>query len=193
MPWWDRSNPTKGYRGSWHNRLDGLFTCEVDFAGKSILDVGCNAGIIAYEVARHGAKSIHGIDIEADLVFVARTIFLGVPIDSRFETLDLAASRRLAAAIVDRYDIVLFLCLYEILREKLGAERTREIVRHLARHCGEVFVARVQARWDDELAAVMHAEGFAAAFVGAPTPPLSGRIITFRAPPEPNKEEMPRP
>ena len=54
--------PNTSFTGDWAHRFQGLFDCGVVFSGKSILDAGCNVGIIAYEVAKLGPASIHGID-----------------------------------------------------------------------------------------------------------------------------------
>ncbi|TKB75006.1 MAG: hypothetical protein E5W81_16190, partial [Mesorhizobium sp.] len=76
--WW--SNKQKRFKGTWDDRLDGLFSAEVDYAGKSILDVGCNMGVVAYEISKLGPTSIHGIDILKPHIETARMIFLGCPV-----------------------------------------------------------------------------------------------------------------
>ena len=53
-----------------------------DLSGKSVLDVGCNAGFYSIEMKRRGAARVLGIDSQRDLVrqamFVRRTIGLEI-------------------------------------------------------------------------------------------------------------------
>ncbi len=58
------SPPIKGTRVGrpWRQRLKDLLACEVDYAGKTVLDAGCNVGILAYEITKLGPSFIHAID-----------------------------------------------------------------------------------------------------------------------------------
>src|SRR4029078_13317364 len=58
------SPPIQGTRGGrpWRQRLDDLIGCEVDYGGKTVLDAGCNVGILAYEITKLGPSFIHAID-----------------------------------------------------------------------------------------------------------------------------------
>src|SRR4030081_1574838 len=53
-----------------------------DLTGKSVLDIGCNAGFYSLEMKRRGAARVVGIDSQRDLVrqamFVRRTIGLEI-------------------------------------------------------------------------------------------------------------------
>ena len=88
----------KRFTGEWSDRLNGLFSCGVDFAGRSILDLGCNMGIVAYEIAKHGPVSIHGVDQNRQHIQIARSIFQAVPVESRFDCMSIASRRFQATA-----------------------------------------------------------------------------------------------
>ena len=55
------SQPIQGTRVGqpWRQRLADLLACEVDYAGKTVLDAGCNVGILAYEITKLGPSFIH--------------------------------------------------------------------------------------------------------------------------------------
>ena len=45
---------------------------KTEVSGKKILDVGCGTGYWSYHAAQHGAKLVHGFDIQGDMVALAR-------------------------------------------------------------------------------------------------------------------------
>ena len=59
----------------WRQRLEDLVACEIDYAGKTVLDAGCNVGILAYEIAKLGPSFIHAIDGSRPVLNAARLIF----------------------------------------------------------------------------------------------------------------------
>lgn len=78
----------KRFIGNWDFRLRPLLECNIDFKGKSILDAGCNVGVIDYEISKFGPSFIHGIDNYRAGIYAARNIFAGVevPAGSRYWT-----------------------------------------------------------------------------------------------------------
>ena len=50
--------------------MEDLLKAEIP--GKKMLDIGCGAGIWCYQAARLGAESVHGFDIQEDIVQLAR-------------------------------------------------------------------------------------------------------------------------
>lgn len=56
-----------------------------DLIGKTVLDIGCNAGYICFEAVRRGAKRVVGIDLKQDYVDQANFCaeVLGVDVDFR--------------------------------------------------------------------------------------------------------------
>ncbi|PCI41079.1 MAG: hypothetical protein COB46_05105, partial [Rhodospirillaceae bacterium] len=66
------------FKGTWTDRLHHLLHAGVDFKDKTILDVGCNMGIVGYEICKRKPAYYHGIERLPELAGVAGAIFLGV-------------------------------------------------------------------------------------------------------------------
>ncbi len=47
----------------------------IDFTGKSVLDCGCNLGVLGYLALQQGAKSVVGIDTNREYIEQARSVF----------------------------------------------------------------------------------------------------------------------
>jgi 2-polyprenyl-3-methyl-5-hydroxy-6-metoxy-1,4-benzoquinol methylase len=120
----------KKFTGSWHDRIAGLFDCGIDFTGKSVLDVGCNMGIVAYEISKRGPSFIHGLDNYRGALRVAKAVFTAVPVESRFDLIDLRDERQLQSVLLPSYDIVLLMEVYHQVRKKnpVAAARAVEII-----------------------------------------------------------------
>jgi 2-polyprenyl-3-methyl-5-hydroxy-6-metoxy-1,4-benzoquinol methylase len=131
----------------------------LDYAGKSILDVGCNMGVLAYEIAKLQPRKIHGIDHYRPHINVARMIFTAVPVESRFDCRDLG-SRRLPRHLDASYDIVLFLAVFNHLQAGLGKEKTVEVLRLIADRCADAIVVRTTERTEQELLSLLTGFGF---------------------------------
>ncbi len=148
----------KKFAGTWDDRLDGLFSCGVDYAGKTILDVGCSMGIVAYEIAKHRPTYIHGIDILKPHIGVARSIFMGSTVESRFDAMSLG-SRKLPSVLQDRYDVVLLLAVYHHVRRGLGQEKADRIFIDIINRA-QTIVARVPDEDDIRLQSLIEGAGF---------------------------------
>lgn len=175
------------YTGYIAERLAGLFDVGIDYTGKSVLDVGCSIGLIAYEVSKKGPESIHGVDRYKLAIKTARRIFRGVKVKSSFDAFDLARRSARQRFLKPHYDIVLFLCVWHQLKFVKGPEIAAEIVRDLTARCGEYLIARTPAEEEREFHAVMESLGFD--LVGeSPTTYLSGNaplpthVAVYRAP-----------
>ncbi|NBO66630.1 MAG: DUF1698 domain-containing protein [Acidobacteria bacterium] len=100
-----------------------------DCTGKSILDIGCNAGYMSFETKKLGAKSVLGIDsnLGATVSFLDQAVFcrqaLGLDVDFREVSLfDLKEAEA-------KFDIVLFCgVLYHLENFATGVEKVRSFV-----------------------------------------------------------------
>jgi SAM-dependent methyltransferase len=141
-----------GYRnasftGDWAYRLDGLFDCGVDFRGKSILDAGCNVGIVAYEIAKLGPAFIHGIDYFPRHIATARSIFRGFgTIPHRFDVLDLTRTRKVRNVLAPSYDIIIFMAVWGHIYGAKGPAIAERVAVDLAARCACTFIARTKVR-----------------------------------------------
>ena len=136
-----------GAVGMYHDRLSGLRDLLCYAGESSILDIGTNRGLIAFEFARRGAAVVHGCDIYRPGVDVAREIFTEMRTPSRFEVIDLARGpAALQAAFgqdyLPQYDIVLFLGMYHKLKEQASDRTIIELVQHLADRTARFIATR---------------------------------------------------
>jgi ribosomal protein L11 methylase PrmA len=144
----------------WTDRYEDVLASGVEFGGRSVLDAGCNVGIVAYEIAKRGPAFIHGVDVDGFSVQAAREIFHAVPVRSRFERLDLTRPGRLEAGLEPSYDVVLLLSVYQPIQKKVGTERANSMVAALAARCREHFIVRVGEGFRDMLTPPLLAAGF---------------------------------
>jgi 2-polyprenyl-3-methyl-5-hydroxy-6-metoxy-1,4-benzoquinol methylase len=129
------------------DRLSGLSELLEFAAGSTVLDAGTNRGLVALEFARRGAALVHGCDLYGPGIETAREIFKEVDVSARFEVVDLsggpsALEAAFAAEYRPRYDIVLFLGVYQHLRKQMPLEQLQQLVQHLASKTGRFFAYR---------------------------------------------------
>jgi tRNA (mo5U34)-methyltransferase len=88
-----------------------------DLRGKSVLDVGCNAGYYSVEMKRRGADRVVGIDFDEGYLAQARFAAEVCGLDIEFRKLSVYELPELG----ERFDIVLFLGVLYHLRHPLLA------------------------------------------------------------------------
>jgi 2-polyprenyl-3-methyl-5-hydroxy-6-metoxy-1,4-benzoquinol methylase len=144
----------------WRQRLKDLLACEVDYAGKTVLDAGCNVGILAYEISKLGPAFIHAIDGSRPVLNAARLIFRSVETPHRLDLVNLADDTRLRAMLERSYDIVQLLAVYQHVARARGDAPARRMVATLAERCRETFIAASQPDYLPAIIEVMSAAGF---------------------------------
>lgn len=99
-------------------RLDGILDLTIRARDASVMDIGCNRGMVAYEMANNGARLVHGCDNYEDGIKTAREVFSDLrAVESQFECIDLTkGSRALSAFRGQRYDIIVMLATYHKLK-----------------------------------------------------------------------------
>jgi 2-polyprenyl-3-methyl-5-hydroxy-6-metoxy-1,4-benzoquinol methylase len=145
---------------SWPQRLDHLLACQVDYRGKSVLDAGCNVGILAYEIAKLGPAFIHAIDGSPPVLDAARVVLRSVEVPTRVDLVDLADDARLRALLEPSYDIVQVLAVYQHVLRGRGDDAARRMLATLAEHCSKTFIAATQPDHIPALTATLLASGF---------------------------------
>jgi tRNA (mo5U34)-methyltransferase len=88
-----------------------------DLKGKSVLDIGCNAGFYAFEMKRRGADRVLGLD--SDERYLAQARFAAEVLDADIEFLNLSVYD--VGGLRERFDVVLFMGLLYHLRHPLLA------------------------------------------------------------------------
>ena len=113
-----------------------------DLSGRSVLDIGCNAGFYSIEMKRRGADRVLGIDFDPEYLEQARFAaeVSGVEIECR------QLSVYDVAAIGERFDVVLFMgVLYHLRHPLLALDLIRE---HAAR---DLFIFQSMLRGSTEV------------------------------------------
>lgn len=137
--------------GAHDNRLEGVVEILNKAQGASVLDLGCNRGMVSLEFARAGAALVHGCDYVEEPILTARNVFADVrSCEFKFEMCDLAFGiDPLIGAFGDRkWDIVLMLATLHKLRKQHKPEtiepnkQSRALIRALGERTGRYFVWR---------------------------------------------------
>lgn len=112
-----------------------------DMTGKSVLDIGCNAGFYSFEMKRRGADRVLGIDMDEDYLAQARFAanVLDVEVEfARVSTYDVAS-------LQERFDFVIFMgVLYHLRHPLLALDLIREYV------CKDLFLFQSMQRGSDQ-------------------------------------------
>jgi tRNA (mo5U34)-methyltransferase len=98
----------------WHSFEHAI---PADLTGKSVLDIGCNAGYYSIEMKRRGASRVLGIDFDQDYLAQARLAAEVMSCDIEFRTLSVYDVARLQ----EKFDLVLFMGVLYHLRHPLLA------------------------------------------------------------------------
>ena len=114
-----------------------------DLSGKSVLDIGCNAGFYAIEMKKRGAEEVLGIDSDDRYLdqarFAAAELGYG---DIRFEKLSVYD----VAALGRRFDLVIFMgVLYHLRHPLLALDLIRE---HVA---GDMMLFQTMQQGSDDV------------------------------------------
>jgi tRNA (mo5U34)-methyltransferase len=109
-----------------------------DLSGRSVLDIGCNAGFYSLEMKRRGASRVLGIDHDEHYLAQARLAAEVSGLEVEFRRLEVYD----VGALSESFDIVFFMgVLYHLRHPLLALDLIRE---HVA---GDVLVFPVAATW----------------------------------------------
>jgi tRNA (mo5U34)-methyltransferase len=113
-----------------------------DLSGKTVLDIGCNAGFFSMEMKRRGADRVLGIDFDEDYLRQARFAAEVEGIDIEFRNLSVYD----VGALGERFDLVLFIgVLYHLRHPLLALDLIHE---HVAR---DLLVFQSMQRGSDDV------------------------------------------
>lgn len=101
---------------AWYTRWDAIRQ-NVEVEGKSVLELGCNMGLLSTFASLSGATSAHGVDYYADIIDAARRVARGLGADATFDQLDLMSPQPWEVDLGGR-DIVTALSVVHWLPEK---------------------------------------------------------------------------
>ncbi len=98
-------------------KFAGFAAALPDVAGKSVLDIGCNAGFYSFEMKRRGAARVLGIDSEP--LYTAQARFAADVLGLDVEIRDMGVFD--VAKLGERFDLVIFMGVLYHLRHPLLA------------------------------------------------------------------------
>jgi len=113
-----------------------------DLHGKTVLDIGCNAGFYSMEMKRRGAARVLGVDFDDDYLAQARFAAEVEGLDIEFRQLSVYD----VATLGERFDVVFFIgVLYHLRHPLLALDLIRE---HVA---GDLLVFQSMQRGSNEV------------------------------------------
>jgi tRNA (mo5U34)-methyltransferase len=116
-----------------------------DLTGKSVLDIGCNAGFYAMEMKRRGAARVLGLDSMDEYLAQARFAAQVNDLDIEFRKLSVYD----VGCLGERFDVVIFMgVLYHLRHPLLALDLIHE---HVA---GDVLVFQSMQRGSDTVEAI---------------------------------------
>ena len=122
-----------------------------DLSGRTVLDIGCNAGFYSLEMKRRGAKRVVGIDSDDHYLAQAQFAAEVKGVEVEFRNMSVYDVGNLA----ETFDIVLFMgVLYHLRHPLLALDLIRE---HVA---GDLLVFQSMQRGSDAVADVRPDYGF---------------------------------
>lgn len=86
-----------------------------DLSGKTVLDVGCNSGMLALECKRRGADRVVGIDLQRNRLAQARTLAEIIGLDIEFIEMDAIDIR-----VLGQFDIVFCIAVLTEVADFIG-------------------------------------------------------------------------
>lgn len=113
----------------------------------TILDVGCGDGLIALELIRNGALSVHGVDNKREDILFCNRLYRNIHIESYFCNMDLCMNYAIPALnkfpFKKTYDIILFMSVYEKIEHRMGNEYvTQKLMPAIESKCSKYLVVR---------------------------------------------------
>jgi tRNA (mo5U34)-methyltransferase len=129
-------------RVKWRHFRDAI---PADLSGRTVLDIGCNAGFYAMEMKRRGAARVLGIDFDAAYLAQARFAAEVNGLDIEFRSMSVYD----VASLGEKFDVVLFMgVLYHLRHPLLALDLIHE---HAAR---DLMVFQSMQRGSKEVARV---------------------------------------
>lgn len=126
-------------------RMDGMTDLVLRAKDASVLDIGCNRGLVGFEFANNGATTIRGCDLDEECIHVARHLFRDLrAVDPKFEVVDLTGGPKAfeAAFGKEKYDIVVMLATYHKLKRVMSEAALTELVKFFGSITNKFFAWR---------------------------------------------------
>jgi 2-polyprenyl-3-methyl-5-hydroxy-6-metoxy-1,4-benzoquinol methylase len=154
----DEKSLQRRVAGYHDQRLDGMLDIVVRARGAAVMDIGCNRGLVGFELANNGARLVHGCDIFPEGIEVARHLFIDLrAVEAQFEVVDLTQGpKALAPFRGARYDIMLCLATVHKLKRVMPPLALAELLQHLGKRTSQYFAWRATSEKFQENEDEMH-------------------------------------
>jgi hypothetical protein len=114
-------------------RMDGISDLVLRARGASVMDIGCNRGLVGFEFANNGAALVHGCDNYEPGIATARELFADLrSVRSQFEVVDLTKRDALKVFGEQAYDLMLMLATYHKLKRIMDPPALTRLIGELA-------------------------------------------------------------
>lgn len=125
-------------------RMDGISDLVIRARGAAVMDIGCNRGLVGFELANNGAVLVHGCDNYGEGIETARQLFADLRnVQSQFEVTDLTKGvRALEPFGKTQYDIVLMLATYHKLKREMSGDALGALIKHFGERTSKWFAWR---------------------------------------------------
>lgn len=126
-------------------RMDGMTDLVTRARGASVLDIGCNRGLVGLEMYGNGARRVWGVDNYVQGIAAAREIFADLrDCEARFELAQLdqgpaAYEAAFGTGAQERHDIVLLLATLHKLKRVMKPEDVDKFIRYFGDRTGTFF------------------------------------------------------
>jgi SAM-dependent methyltransferase len=123
-------------------RMDGMTDLVLRAKDASVFDIGCNRGLVGFEMANNGAAAVHGCDIFPEGIATARELFADLrTVESRFEVVDLTGGPDAVTAAFghQQYDIVLCLATMHKLKRVMTRDQLASLMQHFGKRTRKFF------------------------------------------------------
>lgn len=134
-------------------RMDGMTDLVMRARDASVLDIGCNRGLVGFEFANNGASKIHGCDIDVECIKVCRHLFCDLrSVENKFEVVDLTGGPQAFSSAFgsQKYAIVVMLATYHKLNRVMPADKLSELMRFFGSITQTYFAWRATSDKFDE-------------------------------------------
>jgi SAM-dependent methyltransferase len=130
--------------GQWDITRQDAGLSEINFRGKTVLEIGCAEGLVALQNLKRGARLSHGIEFRERAVEVAKSIagVLGVSDTAKFYWGDIRDTRNALnqPGMLDKYDIIIAMAVLQKVPNQ------PEVLGKILEKCSTTLVLRLPVR-----------------------------------------------
>ena len=172
------------YSGTVYDRVDDLKFLKPLILNNTVLDIGSNIGIVAYEIGKFKPKKIHLLERSSRCLNISKVLLSSVNFSLSFNAINLSKSRILKSyirtnKIEKSYDVVLMLAIYQHMKKQSSAKVLSENINDIFSLANKFIVFRVPLKLKKEIYSISKKNGFDL-FFEKPENNNRGPLIVFK-------------